>query len=183
LARRLRLPEPRVAAGLKFLAERGLLEYRPAGGVRIDWLAPRAERPPVDRRALEAARRRPLARLEHVRRYAAGVSCRRRHLLAYFGEPAPARCGRCDVCLGRHRAPVITPADEPRLRAILAHVAAGDDRARWLYDDATPAHHRDALADWLLNEGLLRLEDPLEDVYALTRKGEVALGKPVASGK
>jgi len=171
VARRLGLPEEKLAAGLRFLADRELLEHRAGGvGQRIDWVVPRSERPPVSRRELDAARRRPLARLAHVLRYVDGVGCRRRHLLAYFGEPAPARCGRCDVCLGRHRPRVVTPADEALLRDILSDVEAGAARDSWLTGRAAP-RERDALADWLLNEGLIRLEDPLADRYALSPKG------------
>lgn len=43
-------------------------------------------------------RRAALARLRAVRRYAATRGCRRRALLAYFGEDAPPTCGRCDRC-------------------------------------------------------------------------------------
>jgi ATP-dependent DNA helicase RecQ len=31
--------------------------------------------------------------------YAEGLACRRQALLGYFGEPYPAPCGNCDVCL------------------------------------------------------------------------------------
>jgi ATP-dependent DNA helicase RecQ len=42
-----------------------------------------------------------LAKLEAVQRFAQGRGCRRRALLAYFGEVAPPRCGGCDRCLRR----------------------------------------------------------------------------------
>jgi hypothetical protein len=54
---------------------------------------------------LERARRLRAAALEkltEVQRYARGRDCRRRALLAYFGEDgAPTRCDACDRCLGR----------------------------------------------------------------------------------
>jgi ATP-dependent DNA helicase RecQ len=38
--------------------------------------------------------------LRDIERYASGVGCRHRHLLAYFGETyGPAECGACDYCL------------------------------------------------------------------------------------
>jgi ATP-dependent DNA helicase RecQ len=41
------------------------------------------------------------ATLRDMERYAAGVRCRHRHLVEYFGERyAQPRCGACDVCLG-----------------------------------------------------------------------------------
>jgi superfamily II DNA helicase RecQ len=43
-------------------------------------------------------RRAAQAKLGAVRRYAETRGCRRRALLAYFGEEAPRRCGGCDRC-------------------------------------------------------------------------------------
>ncbi len=41
------------------------------------------------------------ATLRDMERYAAGVRCRHRHLVEYFGERYPQdRCSACDVCLG-----------------------------------------------------------------------------------
>ena len=40
-----------------------------------------------------------LEKLRAVGRYATARGCRRRALLAYFGEDAPRRCGACDRCL------------------------------------------------------------------------------------
>ncbi len=39
--------------------------------------------------------------LQQMERYTGGVTCRHRHLSAYFGETYPRpECGACDVCLG-----------------------------------------------------------------------------------
>ncbi len=35
--------------------------------------------------------------------YAEALTCRREALLGYFGEPYPAPCGNCDVCLSPPR--------------------------------------------------------------------------------
>jgi len=43
-------------------------------------------------------RRRAKAKLEAVQRFARERRCRRGALLRYFGESAPAACGRCDRC-------------------------------------------------------------------------------------
>jgi ATP-dependent DNA helicase RecQ len=75
------------------------------------------------------------------------------------------------VCLGRHRPAEVTPEDEPLLRRLLEHVARGEARAAWLAGEGLPPHRRDGLADWLVHEGLLRVEDPLTDTLALTPKG------------
>ena len=172
LAQALGLPVGRLDAGLDYLAERRALEVvRTGRGLTLAWRGARAQRAPLDAQALERGRRRGHARLDSVVRYANSVGCRRQHLLAYFGEPAPSRCGRCDVCLGRHRPAVVTPDDEPALRGLLAAVARGEPAA---------GHHaprRDRqLADWLVAEGLLRLADPLDARFELTPAGQRRLG-------
>jgi ATP-dependent DNA helicase RecQ len=42
-----------------------------------------------------------LKKLEQMGRYGELVTCRRKYLLNYFNEAAPAYCGNCDVCLTR----------------------------------------------------------------------------------
>ncbi|MHB1194342.1 MAG: RecQ family ATP-dependent DNA helicase [Longimicrobiales bacterium] len=60
-----------------------------------------------------ALRRGALEKLRAVRRYAASRGCRRRALLAYFGEVSPRRCGACDRCLGGLLRRASTPAQAP----------------------------------------------------------------------
>jgi ATP-dependent DNA helicase RecQ len=57
----------------------------------------RPERGPVDWRPVERRRAAAAARLEVVERYLRAASCRRRELLAYFGERA-GPCAGCDRC-------------------------------------------------------------------------------------
>jgi ATP-dependent DNA helicase RecQ len=52
----------------------------------------------VDLGSAEELRRSARHKLKAVRRYAVARGCRRRALLAYFGEDAPPRCGGCDRC-------------------------------------------------------------------------------------
>ena len=47
----------------------------------------------------EAERARSLRLLEQMLDYASTSTCRRAHVLRYFGEDAPAQCGNCDNCL------------------------------------------------------------------------------------
>jgi ATP-dependent DNA helicase RecQ len=57
-----------------------------------------------DLTALSGLRSIEVGKIEAVQRYARGKVCRRKALLAYFGEiSGPGACGRCDVCLGRRR--------------------------------------------------------------------------------
>jgi ATP-dependent DNA helicase RecQ len=58
-------------------------------------------------------RRGALEKLRAVHRYAGSLGCRRRALLAYFGERAAPRCGACDRCLRRTVFHPSTPAPVP----------------------------------------------------------------------
>ena len=171
LAKRAEMEAGRVLDGLLFLAERDLLEVLPpASGLRVVFNGPREERVILDARALARSRRRALSQLDDVIRYSQSLTCRRQFLLAYFGERSAARCGTCDVCLGRHRPLVVTPKDESLLRRILNHVEDGDAREAWLEEENLSANRRDGLGDWLVNEGYLNVVDPLTDTLALTPK-------------
>jgi ATP-dependent DNA helicase RecQ len=176
LEQRTGLERPRLLRGLAFLEEQGVVRWRPPGqAMEIELAAPRAREFPVDHETVRRARRRAERRLRDVERYARSLGCRRRYLLAHFGEAHPPRCGRCDVCLGRHEPPVVTGSDEPALRRVLRAVEDGRPRSAWFADDeddAPPAPRRDALCAWLARKGYLRLDDPLEERFALTDKGE-----------
>ncbi|HEX2221117.1 MAG TPA: RecQ family ATP-dependent DNA helicase [Candidatus Limnocylindria bacterium] len=125
------LSQTKLAAALGRLADTGLVELRPDGEV-----AP-AGREPSERdltRAAKAAveadeRHRALdeSRIEMLRGYAETRECRRRYILNYFGEEAPARCGRCDTC---ESGISTAEEDEPRrpfeLGATVRHRSFGD---------------------------------------------------------
>ena len=144
------------------------------------------------------------ALLREMERYAAGVRCRHRHLIGYFGEPyTKESCGACDYCLGE-----LESVSEPVVlaRKILscvarvgqrfgaAHVAnvlCGSDteqvRSRQhdrlstfgLLGDAPPQEVR-AYIEQLAAEGLLRQTDEPYPVIGLTDAG-VALLKDAAA--
>ncbi len=69
-----------------------LLLYGPADIAALRWHSERLESP------LE--RERAEARLRQMLAFADSAVCRRRRLLAHFGEEHPGDCGRCDVCAG-----------------------------------------------------------------------------------
>jgi ATP-dependent DNA helicase RecQ len=60
---------------------------------------------PLDAEALAARAEAERRKLRAMVGYAYASSCRRRHLLAYFGDEdaATGACGNCDVCQGRAR--------------------------------------------------------------------------------
>lgn len=172
LERRSGLGRERLLRGLAFLAEHEILAYHPPSqALRVVMDGPRTAKALLDAAALRRSQQRAASRLGDVLRYARAATCRRRYLLGYFGEGGPERCGRCDVCLGRHRPASVTPEDEPLLRRILAHVSAGDPREAWLGGEAVAPRKVIGLVDWLLAEGHLRTTDALAETYALTPTG------------
>ena len=172
VAGRLGWTPARVRDGLHYLASRGAVELVDADdGLVIEWTRPRTDRLAVDANDLDRSRKHAVRRLEDVIGYAQSPGCRRQYLLAYFGEPSPSRCGRCDVCLGRHRPDVVTPDDEALLLQLLDQAEQGDSLASWLADADVSPRRRNALIDWLAHEGLLRLLDPLDETFEVTPKG------------
>ncbi|PSQ78715.1 MAG: RecQ family ATP-dependent DNA helicase [Bacteroidetes bacterium QH_7_62_13] len=166
--RRMGLSRERLNRGLRYLSERGLLDWQPPGAaLQVELAFPRSAKLPVDDRAVQNARHRAETRLRYMLRYARGVSCRRHFLLTYFGETSPERCGTCDVCFDRHEPEVITPEDEPLLRKILRRVANETPRNDWFETPPAPRDRIDALVNWLVAEG---------GQFVLTDKGEEMLG-------
>jgi ATP-dependent DNA helicase RecQ len=173
LVARLGMPPERVLRGLDFLATHDLLAYHPPGeSRRYRLLEPRTQQVQLNRSSIVRARRNAMHRLAVVERYARSITCRRHFLLAYFGEPSPEHCGSCDICLGRHRPPVVTPEDEPHLRALLAHLGAGGSLDEWPAPAGAAPHAALGWADWLAHEGHIRPIDPLAGTFALTASGE-----------
>ncbi len=169
LEKRLKLSRERIERGFAFLQQRGLVSWQaPGGALQVVFGGPRSRKIVVDDLMMQRARRRSESRLEDMLRYARSVTCRRHFLLAYFGEESRSRCGRCDVCLGRHRPVEITPDDEPLMRHILHKVKEGAPPSDWFETAPPPAYHLEGLVDWLIQEGYLRLESPLEEKLTVT---------------
>jgi ATP-dependent DNA helicase RecQ len=53
----------------------------------------------LDAAKLREKERRDRAKLKMMIDFAYGRECRQQAILRYFGEPEPARCGNCDICL------------------------------------------------------------------------------------
>jgi len=91
-------------------------ELRPDGG-------------PVDWRGVLERQRRAQERLRAMIRYVTARTCRRRVLLAYFGERASGRCQGCDRC--RPPAPGRPSHPDARRRFARLTAAVGSRRAPW----------------------------------------------------
>ncbi len=132
LGREARLSRGRLARHVARLEEVGAVEVAAGGEIQA-----RVESP--EEAARQAAEHQDhqrdveQTRLEMMRAYAEARSCRRRFILTYFGESAPARCGNCDVCAGQ---------DAPEV---------DDDAAAW--PEQSRVHH----AEW--GDGLVLRRD------------------------
>jgi len=172
-ARRTDLSRDRLRRGMRYLERQGLLRWKPPGrSLQVELSFPRASKLPVDDQAVQHARQRAETRLRYMMRYARSVACRRWTLLTYFGEETEEECGACDVCLGRHRPTAVTPKDEPILRQILDRVADSVPRDEWFDEPPAPPHRIEELVEWLVREGYLVVEDPLDRAARLTEKGD-----------
>jgi ATP-dependent DNA helicase RecQ len=82
-----------------------MLDPLPAGDAEVEGARPIrvGVRSLADLTVAASLRASALAKLAAVRRFARSRGCRRRALLAYFGEDAPARCGACDRCRSERR--------------------------------------------------------------------------------
>jgi len=144
--------------------------------------------------------------LRDIERYAAGVGCRHRHLVGYFGERYERDdCGACDYCLGELEA---VPGAVEIARKVLscvarvgqrfgaAHVAnvlcgsgneqvaaRGHDRLSTfgLLSEAPPAEVRGYI-EQLIAQGFLRQTDDAYPVVALTSDGVELLKNAGAAG-
>lgn len=173
LKRQTGLERVHLLRGLNFLEGHQLLWFlAPGEGERFRMSQARSKQVMLDFNALNKNRMQALHRFEAMVRYARGLTCRRHHLLAYFGESSPERCGRCDVCTGRHRPAVITQEDEAHLRAVLEHIRNDDPPEQWLVRDDIPLYRLYGLTDWLVNDGYIRPVDVLSQRFELTAKGD-----------
>ncbi len=100
LAERVGASASKVAAAVHLLLDAGALVTTDEG---LAWgggaSVPEAVAAAVE--VAQARQRMDRSRLEMLRGYAETTTCRRQFLLGYFGEPAPAACGRCDTCSSR----------------------------------------------------------------------------------
>lgn len=109
------LPARRAPRAVRASAERLARELRPGAG-------------PVDWRPVRERRARALRRLAVMRRYLERGGCRRRALLAYFGERLGS-CSGCDRCRPPECAPPLPRDAAARLRRLRA--AVGSRKGPW----------------------------------------------------
>jgi ATP-dependent DNA helicase RecQ len=130
--------------------------------------------------------------------YAAGNNCLRERLLSYFGEKAPAYCGRCSNCLTEYEEADITLEARKIIscvyrlkqrgrsfgKTMIIDILRGsknekirrfglDTLSTWGIMVETDQHRLRLLLDFLVEEGCLRLEGDEYPVVALGRAEDV----------
>ena len=159
-----------VNAGLQILYEQGWLEVMPDGKYALT--RPGVERPGVDFLPFMQRKARDNARLKRMIAYTDSATCRRVHLLRYFGQWFSPPCQNCDVCVPRlthpetgvHAAVTVhaTVESDQVARVILrAAVDFGGRLGRGMIGDVLLGSQRKQIIEWRLNRakayGQLRL--------------------------
>jgi len=126
IAAHLRLAPEVLRQYFEAMAQAGIVDYRPQKEKpQLVFLRERvgADNLQLDAKRYAFLRDRQRERLAAMLAYAEEPLCRGQQLLAYFDERDAPPCGRCDVCLHRHRTePNATELEELRttLRELLA---------------------------------------------------------------
>jgi hypothetical protein len=157
MARSLKIAPERLLSGLAFLSARGVLSFTSfADQPWVRLRVPRSRRLALDLSELNRSARMLERKRSAVERYLTSATCRMQFVMGYFGQPTLAVCGRCDVC-----APALAPSDEA-LAQLLAQAATGD---------GAQVGPGDSRVDYLHQEGLVTLTDPLGPRIAITDRG------------
>ena len=156
-----------------FLQSRELLMWlSPGDQQRVFLQSGRVNRLLLDHSRIRAAKKRAQNRLKDMKRYVNSVTCRRHFILKYFGQSSPDRCGKCDICLGRHMAVVITPDDEPALRRLLQAIEEDMSSSQWSVHLEVTKAKIEGYIRWLLQEEYISWTMREEISYHLTPKAQ-----------
>jgi ATP-dependent DNA helicase RecQ len=153
--------EINVNAALQMLYEQGWVRVTPEGKHTLT--RPEVEHPAVDFYPFSQRKARDDARLQKMIAYTDGATCRRVHLLRYFGQPFSPPCQNCDVCLPRSARPApgvrgteamhATVESDRVARTILQAVADfGGRLGRGIISDVLLGSQRKQILAWRLDQ-------------------------------
>jgi ATP-dependent DNA helicase RecQ len=115
LSKTLNLPLKLISEMLTKLHQENILAYRPQTELPfISYLLERqdADQLIFDKSKYDFLKKRAKYRMDESLHYAETIDCRSRMLLEYFDEKNAKKCGKCDVCTGRHEAPTTAERTE-----------------------------------------------------------------------
>lgn len=122
-----------------------------------------------------------LAKLDRMKEFAEGVTCRRRTLLSYFGEEYPKDCQNCDVCSNPY--PTFDGTEIAQLALKTVASSKLTHTAKSLVSALSNANLPVSFASWhfyvsqLKNLGLLKTKFDQNQQLVLTNKGKDVLSK------
>ena len=171
-----RMPMGSLATGLEVLERLSFWEIV-ADPVRperrfVRFLRAREQKPRIDMHHVDRSRTTALSRMDSMVAYAQTFQCRRYFLRTYYGESAPAQCGKCDVCLERHVPIHPTPKDEHVIKQLLMQIKQDGQPGAV---PQTTAARREGLLRWLYQEGWIEQADPFRNEWHLSDKTRTTL--------
>ncbi|MBL4654361.1 MAG: RecQ family ATP-dependent DNA helicase [Bacteroidia bacterium] len=106
ISKRIKKPKNEIASMLFELKKRGLISYFPQKSLpQVMFLKRRedANELEINKAYLKTRKEVYKQKMDAILNYAESIKiCRSQQLLSYFGETDSAKCGKCDVCLGRN---------------------------------------------------------------------------------
>ncbi len=115
LSKTLNLPLKLIGEMLSKLHLENIVHYRPQSELPfISYILERqdADQLIFDKQKYDFLKKRAKYRMEKSLHYAETTDCRSRMLLDYFDEKNTKKCGKCDVCTGRHDSPTTAERTE-----------------------------------------------------------------------
>ena len=164
LAKFLKISGSDLRKGLNSMHQAGIIRYQAATDrPQLTFLQERVptESLSIDLVAYRQRKERQAARLKAAVSYAESDICRSQQLVRYFGDKSAERCGICDVCLARKKAPY-TQETHQQLRAKIQQLL--QERA---YDlrklvDGFQTHEPDEVLqciNYLIDEGFVEKDE------------------------
>jgi ATP-dependent DNA helicase RecQ len=97
----LHLSHTRLTSAVNLLEQAGAVKVDASGALHYDRRRKVESAVDAATKAADIHHRIERSRVDMMRGYAETTTCRRQHLLGYFGEQLPQPCGNCDVCTTR----------------------------------------------------------------------------------
>ncbi|CAA6828310.1 MAG: RecQ family ATP-dependent DNA helicase [uncultured Aureispira sp.] len=164
LANSLRVPHKELVFMLEKLHKDAIILYKPQKDApQLTFLMERLPENDllIDQQRYSFLKDRQKKRLESTLHYAETLQCRNQLLLAYFDEKDAAKCGHCDVCLGRHDQ-YVKHHEYYQIKTKLEYLLKKEPLALRILVDSFPDE---------INEKVLKAIEHLMDNYMIVRTG------------
>lgn len=142
LHKRMRMEDSAINSALDLLKHLNMLDVD-ANGVRAREISG-SRMPTIDMSWLDARKERDAHRLNQIIKYAQEVTCRRKHILGYFGQTLDNTCTGCDTCHPVEKRFVSIPTPP---KTAVTDASRSTRSAQSLYSQSRPASSKKAVAD------------------------------------